>query len=444
MAFFFLVLYVVLLLLRPQDWFEPLQGFRLIDLTAIGAVIATFITRSSKESSFATLRDDTYSRLLWGMFAAVILSELTKFRLAYALEAFQDFGKLCVLFFLSMLLVDRPGRTRVMLWVIASCAGILIFHTMLQVQRGYGFGDIEPYTTEALSGRVLSFQEILATEFRVRGSGIFKDPNDFAMLYVMATPFVVALFQAPGSALLRLLPLTLIPGFLYVLYYTKSRGGLAGFAAMVLAYMWMTGRRSFFRLVISVALVALAVALGPARATQTVYEGSAGGRVVAWGIGNGFLKENPLFGIGYNRWIDYERLTAHSSFVICYAELGLTGYFFWFTLIFVIIRSLLRITRLPRHLDPLAIRLAGGLFAGLVGYMVCAFFLTRTYNPVLYFLLGLGVGLIRHVQRNTQLPSQLLAVTRRDLVLGGALAAASIPGLWVLIKLYWAIGGSGT
>jgi hypothetical protein len=83
------------------------------------------------------------------------------------------------------------------------------------------------------------------------------------------------------------------------------------------------------------------------------------------------------------------------------------------------------------------------LFAGLVGYMTCAFFLTRTYNPVLYFLLGLGIGLIRHMQRNPQLPAGLLSVTRRDLIRGGAMAVASIPAIWLGIKLYWAMGGSG-
>lgn len=90
MSFFSLVLYVIFLLLRPQDWYDPLQGFRLIDVTAIGAVIATFTTQNSKEGTLATLRDDMFSRLFWGLFAWVILSEVTKFRLTYALEAFQD------------------------------------------------------------------------------------------------------------------------------------------------------------------------------------------------------------------------------------------------------------------------------------------------------------------------------------------------------------------
>lgn len=440
MAFFLMSLYAVFLLVRPHDWYQPIQNWRFIDLLAIATILTTLITRG-RENLLAKLRDDGYVRLMAGLFGAVLLSDLTKLRVMYAIEAFQDFGKQFILFLLALILVDHNSRTRKMFLVILACAGVMVIHAALQVQRGYGFGKIEPYTQEGIRGIERTYEEIIASDIRVRGSGIFRDPNDFAMLYVMAFPFTLALLQAPGVISNKLPALVLLPGFLFVLYHTKSRGGLMGFAGMILAYMWMTGRRSFFRLIFSIALIAAAAVLGPERATQTVYEGSAGGRIVAWGVGNSFLKANPLFGIGYNRWGDFERLVAHSSFVTCYAELGLVGYFFWFTLIYVVLRALLRIARLPRHLDPLAIRLAGGLFAGLVGYVTCAFFLTRTYNPVLYFLLGLGVGLIRHVQRNPQLPPGLLNVTRRDLLWGGVMSVASIPAIWVGIRLYWAMGG---
>ena len=247
-----------------------------------------------------------------------------------------------------------------------------------------------------------------------------------------------------GALPAKLALLGALPCYLYVLYFTKSRGGLMGFCMMIVAYMWMAGRRNFTRLLLTTAMVGLAVAFGPARAHETVYEGSAGGRIVAWGVGNGFLKQNPFFGIGYNRWFDEELLAAHSSYVTCYSELGLVGYFFWFVLALLVARGLLRITRRRNLLDPLTGRLAGGLFAGLVGFMACAFFLTRTYNPVLYFLIGLGIGMIRHVQRQGKLPAELLAIGRKDLIRAGTAAFLSIPAIWLMIKVYWAMGGGGS
>src|SRR5207249_8246689 len=103
-----------------------------------------------------------------------------------------------------------------------------------------------------------------------------------------------------------------------------------------------------------------------------------------------------------------------------------------------------RITRRRNLLDPLTGRLAGGLFSGLVGFMACAFFLTRTYNPVLYFLIGLGIGMIRHVQRQGKLPAELLAIGRKDLIRAGTAAFLSIPAIWLMIKVYWAMGGGGS
>jgi putative inorganic carbon (HCO3(-)) transporter len=150
-----------------------------------------------------------------------------------------------------------------------------------------------------------------------------------------------------------------------------------------------------------------------------------------------------LFGAGYGHFGDFTGdRAAHSSFVNCYAELGLVGYVAWFGLCWFVTRALLRIARMQNVLDSLTIRLAAGNFAALTGYLTSAFFLSRTYNPVLFLLLGMGVGLIRYVRRQPGVPLQQLEITRRDFVRAAAIAVLSVPGIWILIRLYWATGGA--
>jgi hypothetical protein len=41
----------------------------------------------------------------------------------------------------------------------------------------------------------------------------------------------------------------------------------------------------------------------------------------------------PVFGVSYNSFTDHHERTTHNSFVLCFAELGLLGYFTWLALV---------------------------------------------------------------------------------------------------------------
>src|SRR5437879_11009282 len=123
MAFGLLVVYVIVLMVRPQEWWEPLKGLRLIDVTAIVTLVSTLFTGYKGQNPITLLWRNRYALLMWGLLATVLLSDLSRLRLSYALDALLDFGKVCVLFFLTMVLVERASRVRTMLWVIAISAG---------------------------------------------------------------------------------------------------------------------------------------------------------------------------------------------------------------------------------------------------------------------------------------------------------------------------------
>ncbi len=431
MGFLLVCTYVAVLLLRPQEWYEPVKGYELVNIIAIPTILIAFIQQSKSKAGNFFLRN-RFSQAMLGLFASVMLSQLVRLRLSGAIDAVREFGKIVILFYLVAILVNTPRRVRIMMWVIIGSSMILAYHTYLQVQTGHGFGNIEPYG---------SFD---SGDFRVIGSGIFADPNDFAMLYLMAMPFAFCLLTAGGAIASKLLLLCSLPPMVYVLYYTQSRGGVIGFCAMIIAYFWTATKNLMIRVLLLVTLLSVVAVFGPERARGAYMEGSASGRVMEWGYGIQMLKENPLFGFGYQRWPDYSGgMAAHNSLVNCFAELGLVGYICWFSLCLLIVKSVLRIARAEGQVDFRTRRVANGLFAAQVGYLTAAFFLTRTYNPVLFFLLGMGLGLIRWVETQQADSSPLVQVSSRDVRQSVIYALVSIPAIWLIIRAYWAVSGSG-
>jgi hypothetical protein len=52
------------------------------------------------------------------------------------------------------------------------------------------------------------------------------------------------------------------------------------------------------------------------------------------------FKSAPLFGVGFGRFTDFHDITAHNSFVLCLAELGLVGSTIWIALLVTTLMSL--------------------------------------------------------------------------------------------------------
>jgi putative inorganic carbon (HCO3(-)) transporter len=426
MAFWLLIVYVIVLMLRPQEWHPALLGFRLVDVVAITTILATFLTQRADSAIIPLLQRNRYGWLMWGFFAAMLFSDLVRFRLRWAYEAFEDFGKVVVLFFLALILVDRPERMRKIFWAMVISTALMCVHAYLQVKTGQGFGGVVPVQWPNEPPRV-------------KGTGMFSDPNDLASLFIVATPFVLAMLQLGTGFPSKMLLLGVLPAVAYALYHTHSRGGLIGVCAMLLAYLWLAGKSTLPRLLVASAVLAAVVAFAPGRVTGEYIEGSAGGRVVTWGIGNQLLKQYPLIGVGYQKFPYYANWrAAHSSFVNCYAELGLLGYIFWFALSWLVMKSLLRMAKMPELGRPVS-KMAGALFAALVGYHASGFFLTRTYNHILFFTLGISIGLIRYAQRHPEAPPGFLEVTMHDFRKAAVFALASIPFIWILARLYWSI-----
>jgi O-Antigen ligase len=142
---------------------------------------------------------------------------------------------------------------------------------------------------------------------------------------------------------------------------------------------------------------------------------SGSDRTDLWGAGLQMLKSHPLFGVGFRNFADNSDngLTAHNSIVVCAAELGLFGLFFWSLFLYPTARDALTVAspekvsegspplpevglfpqpkRQNEEIDKAEINRLGLLMVlSLTGFLVQGLFLSRAYVLTLFLLGGMA------------------------------------------------------
>jgi O-antigen ligase len=107
-----------------------------------------------------------------------------------------------------------------------------------------------------------------------------------------------------------------------------------------------------------------------------------------------YFKESPLWGIGPRGFGNRYGMTAHNSYLLVAAELGIIGYFLWLSMSVVTLIQLNKITQMADKFQPPVVRWASALRISLGGYLFTSFFLSRAYELPLYMLLGMCGGIV--------------------------------------------------
>jgi len=170
---------------------------------------------------------------------------------------------------------------------------------------------------------------------------------------------------------------------------------------------------------------------------ESVYE-----RLNFWGEANWAFKHNPIFGVGLDfitEFIGGDR-AVHNAFVMCYAELGVFGYFFWFTLILVAVIGLSQTKKYVAGDDrsdaKYLHRLSCWGLASFFGFLASAFFLSRAFVFPLFFLISL-FGAVPYVARQISEDAKEMYIPggRDCVILGVPMSLASIVYVYVSILL---------
>lgn len=397
---------------RPIEQFAPdLMAYRPL-LVLWGVTFLASLVDARRRGGAAISRQ--HFGILAALSLSVFVSVVINSGVNSAMGAFGVISTPVMLFVLTCLNVDSIERFRKLTWVFLASVAILSFQGLAAYHFGIDANELvipqlaserivapkdrPPIPAEDMSGAFI---------WRLRSVGFLNDPNDFAQTIIVVLPWVFMRFAADASwARVLALGGPWVLMFVHVLVLTHSRGGLLGAAAALLFFFRDRIGKKLSLLMAGAAVAAFMLGLvGGGERGMTGKEQSASERIDAWNEGIQMLKGNPVFGVGYDNFTEHHVRTAHNSFVLCFAELGLLGYFLWMGLIVLAFKALNRITDTLASTEDHA-RYAVLLRTSMVGFLVCAWFLSRTFVPTLFILMGMTVGLL-HAARQAHPASEV-------------------------------------
>jgi len=387
MTFFFTLLFMFMVFWRPQDWLvTALYGWPVLDVVVSVAMLSLVLEVDQGSLRFPRRVPQVY--ILIGLWFATLMSHVPSTYFGGLMATLPETFKVCFYTLLLICALDRPARIRTVARMLVVMSLFMSVHAILQHEREYGFGPILPMYVPAYLGK--------SAEIRTRFYGIFNDPNDMAQMFAASVPLSFVLFRRGGFfSFLVGVACSVVLGF--ALWTTHSDGGLVSLVVVlgIMVISWFPARWSP-RLMI----LAIVGGLALCPLSSAFMDVAAHERVIYWGLANEVFKSNMLFGIGEGMfWQVAKSRASHNAFVCCYTELGLFGYWFWFSLLVLGILGCWRVRRLlAGRRDGEArwlYRFSAMALAAVTGFAASSYFLSRTFVYPFFFLFGVLAALPR-------------------------------------------------
>jgi putative inorganic carbon (HCO3(-)) transporter len=411
-----LAFFTALLYTRPEESMPELAGMRLTLIVSVIMLVAMWVNIFMSKQDFA--RTPTIG-LMVGFALVVVLAAVSHGNTTDTLEVVMKLGTLV---FLILNLIRTPAKYQAYIDVI------ILLSTYLSAYSIYLF----------LSGQVV-FDKIHEVN-RSLGTGIFSDPNDLAITVVAGFALtLVRIIQLRGAA--KIFPVLACGIMIWAVFLSASRGGLLSMLVVIVGFFLTFSRYKALGMTVAVLFGLAVIIIMPSRMTDfDSTEESANDRFAFWQNGISQFVHSPIRGIGYNGYKDINGgRAAHNSFVCCFVENGYIGYFCWMGMIFYAFRRRTEAGVLSLKAadeDPVQNRIAREQLIGarlaLCGFLAAAFWLSRTYVPVLYIFLCLPV-IVQLVHSSDSNTFGLGSKERwSDFVRINALCISSIILIWVM------------
>lgn len=386
LAFFCFQLLTATLFLRPAEIFEELADLPIYEGLIISCLVLTLPSIEPHFRRYALFRQPI-SMCAVGMFVSVIMSHVLHFYLGGIVESGTLFAKTLVYYGLVITIVNSPRRLKAYLLNIAICGSIMVslclfdYWNVIDLEFIQHLQDLQGHDEDGIPIYVM----------RMRGTGIFMDPNDLSMVIVAAGTLCLYFLSDRTAGVFRIAWLAPILILGIALLETKSRGGmLAGVcAAMVLSLFYLGPKMSVAAMIFGAML--LPFVAGRSGDIDLEDGGTAHERITMWRDGFYALKSPDLFfGVGQGMYAEVADLVAHNSFVHAYVELGVIGGTCFFGCFFFAAIQLYRIGQLPEEVwIPELERMRPFLSAVLAGWCGSMYSLSRCYIVPTFLILGL-------------------------------------------------------
>lgn len=382
-----------LVLLTPQAvWYWNFEGLRpalwILLPTLVGFVFAAL--RGTYTIAAVANRRNLYLATLWlcfllSYFFGPYVSAEGPYRFSDPDWVLETLNKILLLYFVACMCLDSEKKLRVLTWVLVGSAIYLIYWANDRYLSGY------------VVGRMTGPQDVF-------GMGTYADENTFALLFVVAQPFLWSMGLATHRRWLRWALWLAIPFGWHAVFLTASRGGLVGLLVVTLLMALRSKRKMLATALIPAFVIAYQWQAGDLMKSRAETideyrtEESAATRIEAWTAAVKMIGAHPLVGVGlgsfgpaFPDFSETKPREAHNTFFQLSAESGLLAGVMYVLLMLGSIAALWRnASRMARD-TPEATR--GFLYLvneatllGLVGLATCALFLSLQMFEIVYFL----------------------------------------------------------
>jgi putative inorganic carbon (HCO3(-)) transporter len=304
---------------------------------------------------------------------------------------FINFAKVIFVAVFTTALVQRREHLRVFMWVVA---------------MSFAFYGVKSGAQALLSGGSPILQG---------PGGMMKDNNDFALALAMAVPLIVGLATSEVNGYYRRWLKIFVPLTYLAVFATRSRGGFLAITLGTLVLVWRSKNR-FAGLATLGTFMLLGTLVLPSDMFERLNtlknveaDGSASGRLKAWGVAGEVIKDYPLFGVGTEQfqkhYLDYgERAgtksgtrVVHNAYLQIWSESGTPVFLAY---VAMLAAAVLSVQRLRRRAERVYARswissYCTALEGALLTFMLGSVFLNRAHFDLTYHLIAMTVVLDR-------------------------------------------------
>jgi len=375
--FWGLILFTGLLYVRPEDSIPALAGMHFTLIVSLVTLAGAFLLFNLQH---IPLVNTPVNGLVLGFVLMAMVSNIESIS-----TTVQDIGKLGLLVLLVLNLVRSPQSFRSLLTTVLVCSSYLAAFSIYLYFAGAA------YDEHGLQ--------------RSQATGIFNNPNDLAD--TIGAGLALSLGRMlTESGWRRLFYLVTTPVMIWAILITHSRGGLVAMGVVCIGTLLYYVRNKIVATLILATLAGMMMFSGGSDRNTNfdMKEESAHSRIVFWDNALSHLAASPITGVGYGGFASLNHgFQAHNSFVTCFVEIGLPGYFCWMGVLYYAFRRKPRDPRLAKVSAPeertrqeaalvRAVR-SDEHFAklALVGYLVGSFTSNHAFSPVLYMLMSLAI-----------------------------------------------------